>query len=195
METEYEATFWPIDKEHIRQKLSSVGAHMEYQERVMRRVVFHLPMGAPLTHGWARVRDEGDKVTMSIKQSGSALEQQKELEIVVSDFDSGIEILRSVGCIERAYQETKRELWMLDGVAITLDEWPFLEPFIEIEGVSEEVIRHASEKLGFPWQEALFCSADTLYVKKYGISLDRINKETPRLVFADLNPFETQSGK
>lgn len=195
MQIEYEATFWPIDKEEMRQKLLLVGAHMEYPERLMRRVVFHLPESAPLTHGWARVRDEGDKVTMSIKQSGSELEQQKELEITVSDFDAGIEILRSVGCLERAYQETRRELWILDDVAITLDEWPFIEPFVEIEGVSEKAIQAVSDRLGFTWQKALFCSTDTLYAKKYNVSLDRINKETPRLVFDDLNPFTSESGK
>ena len=32
------------------------------------------------------------------------------------------ELLNTLGCQERAYQETKRELWKLDGVEITIDE-------------------------------------------------------------------------
>jgi hypothetical protein len=30
-----------------------------------------------------------------------------------------------------------------------IDEWPFLEPFIEVEGGSELGVRQVSEKLGF----------------------------------------------
>ncbi|MBP9772190.1 MAG: CYTH domain-containing protein [Candidatus Pacebacteria bacterium] len=193
METEYEATFWPIDKDTVRSLLQTAGATMKYPERLMRRVVFYLPPTSPLTGktAWARVRDEGDKITMSIKQLAKhdEISDQKEVELTVSSFETGIEMLRLIGCEEKAFQETKRELWELDGVQITIDEWPFLQPFIEIEGQTEEVVRTVSEKLGYKWSDALFCSADLIYMKQYGITHARINDETPRLAFSDPNPF------
>jgi adenylate cyclase class 2 len=190
MQIEYEATYWPINKDEVRSRLQKAGAICSYPERLMRRVVFHLHPDAPLKNAWARVRDEGDRITLSLKQSGSELEEQKELQMDVSDFESAVEILKNVGCIERAYQETRRELWRLNDVDITIDEWPFLEPCVEIEGSSEASIKEVSEKLGFSWDAALFCSADVLYTKRYAITLDDINKRTPRLCFEDTNPFD-----
>lgn len=190
METEYEATFWPIDKDALREKLAAAGAVLSYPERLMRRFVYYLPSSSPLTHAWARVRDEGDKVTMSIKQSGTAIADQKELEIIIDDFDQGVAILRNLGCDEKAYQETKRELWTLDGTDVTIDEWPHLKPHVEVEGPNEESVRKASEKIGFAWDDAKFCSIDVLYTLQYPITTDIINKQTPRLVFNEPNPLE-----
>jgi adenylate cyclase class 2 len=78
---------------------------------------------------------------------------------------------------------------MLDGVEITIDEWPFLDPLVEVEGRDESEVRAVSEKLGFKWSDAKFCPAGEIYVEKYGVTPDRINNHTPRLVFGDPNPF------
>lgn len=37
-----------------------------------------------------------------------------------------------------------------------IDEWPWLKPFIEIEGETEEVIKATAEKLGLSWSDAVF---------------------------------------
>ncbi len=193
MHTEYEATYWPINKDELRTILSGLGAEKLYAEHSMRRYVFHVPMGSPLASSgaWVRVRDEGDKTTLSIKQitNTEKIEGQKELEIVISDFETGTAILKALGCAEKAFQETKRELWMLNDVQITLDEWPFLEPFVEIEGTNEEQVRTVCEQLGYDWSKARFCAADTLYAEKYGIREERINSQTPRIAFNEPNPF------
>lgn len=189
MPTEWEASFWSIDKEAMRATLGAAGATCIYPERTMRRFTFFPPEGTPLKKSWVRIRDEGDKITMSIKQVGTTLEEQKELEICVSDFEVGAEFLRTLGCKEKAYQETKRELWSLGDVAITIDTWPFLEPLVEVEGSSEEAIRTVSEQLGFNWSEARFTSVAEAYIEKYGVPYERINTGTPRLVFEGPNPF------
>jgi len=81
-------------------------------------------------------------------------------------------------------------LWkIIDGLEITIDEWPFLEPFVEIEGDSEESVKNVAEKLGFNYKDALFCSIDTLYSKKYNLSENVINNRTPKIVFDMKNPF------
>jgi len=190
MEIEYEAVFTNIDKEAFRETLKAAGASLERPEYIMTRSAFNLPVIANTKRGWARVRNEGDKVTMSVKViDGDGIESQKESCVTIDDFAQGVTLLTALGCMEKAYQESKRELWILDGVEVTIDTWPFLETFIEVEGKSEAEVRAVSEKLGFNWIEAKFCAVDTLFSEKYGISQDQINNSTPHIVFDMENPF------
>lgn len=190
MYTEFEATYTEIDKDEVRTKLKEVGAELIKKEFLQKRTVFNLPKGHEIKGGWLRVRDEGGKITMSLKVvDGDKIENQKEIELIVDDFESAVSLLKTIGCKNKAYQETKRELWELDNVEITIDEWPFLPPFIEVESDSEEKVKSVSEKLGFDYSEAKFCAVDTLYAEKYKITEDRINNHTPRIVFGDENPF------
>ncbi|MDD5589955.1 MAG: hypothetical protein PHQ47_02140 [Candidatus Portnoybacteria bacterium] len=48
--------------------------------------------------------------------------------------------------------------------------------FIEIEGKSEQGVKDAAKKLGFDYKDALFCSADMIYGRKYNL---------PEIVFTD----------
>ena len=190
MDIEYEATFINVDKEKIREKLKMVGAELVKPEFLQKRVVFDMPDGHAIKGGWLRIRDEGDKTTMSLKVvDGDKIENQKEISLEISDFQKAESLLVATGCQKKAYQENKRELWLLNGVEITLDEWPFLEPFVEIEGKSEELVKKTAQELGFSYKEALFCSIGTLYCKKYSILPEVINNKTPYIKFDGRNPF------
>ena len=189
MEIEYEATFENINKDEIRKKLKNAGATLVKPEFLQKRIPFYLPGENVTGKGFARVRDEGDKITMSYKLfDGDKIENQKELCIEVSDFDKAVELLELLGCKKKSYQESKREIWKLDEVEIMIDEWPFLEPFVEVEGKSEEEVRKVSEKVGFDYSKALFSNSALLYQKKYNISNNKINVE-PLVVFDMENPF------
>jgi adenylate cyclase class 2 len=193
MSIEYEATFPDIAKDLVRANLEMAGARLVKKEFLQKRSVFHLPGGVEIDKAWLRVRDEGDRVTMSYKHldesKGFKIENQKEILLIVNDFDAAENFLLTIGAEKKSYQENKREIWELDGVEIDIDEWPFLEPFVEVEGLSEEDVRLACSKAGFDYQEAMFCSVDTLYSQKYGIKKDTINNHTPEITFEN-NPFE-----
>lgn len=190
MNIEYEAKFTNINKEEMRKRLIEVGAQLVRPEFLQKRVVFHLPEGHEIKGGWLRVRDEGDKITMSLKViDGNEIKNQKEVCLVVDNFNEAEKFLTAIGCRKKSYQETKREVWKLDDVEIMIDEWPFLEPFVEIEGNSEESVKLIAEKLGFDYSQAIFSATDELIHRKYGISLDKINNETPRISFDMKNPF------
>ncbi len=190
MQVEFEATFVNVNKDEIRAKLKVVGANLLRPEFMQRRVVFNMPEGHEIKGGWLRVRDEGDKNTMSLKVvDGEGIERQKEVEITVNDFNVAVTLLESIGCQKKSYQESLRELWELDGVDITIDEWPFLEPFVEVEGNSEEVVKAVSEKLDFNYSTALFDSVDAQYSSKYNITIDQVNQRTPVILFDMENPF------
>jgi len=190
MQIEYEATFINIDKDEIRARLKKAGATLIKPEFLQKRLVFNLPSGHEINGGWLRVRDESDKITMSLKVvDGNKIENQKEICLKIDNYEEGINFLETLGAERKAYQESKRELWILDDVEITIDEWPYLEPYVEVKGRSEEKVKTVSEKIGFNYSEALFCSVDTLYNKKYGTPIDVINKNTKLITFTDPNPF------
>ena len=190
MDIEYEATFKNINKNEIRKLLKKVGARLIKPEFMQKRVVFHLPKGHEIKGGWLRVRDEADKITMSLKViDGNKIKDQKEICLTVNNFEEAENFLVLIGCEKKAYQENKRELWKLNNVEIMIDEWPFLEPFIEVEGKSEKTVRQVCKKLGLNYSEAIFSSTDVLIQQKYGISLDRINNKTPKIIFNMKNPF------
>ncbi|MBA4319540.1 MAG: class IV adenylate cyclase [Flavobacterium sp.] len=190
MEIEYEATFLDINKEKIREKLKEAGAKLVKPEFTQKRIVFNLPKGHENRDAWLRVRDEQDKITMSYKEiNGKNIEEQKEINLVINNFKAGEEILKSIGCQRKSYQETKREIYELDGVEICIDEWPFLEPFVEVEGKSEKEVKAVSEKIGFDYSKALFCGTTLIYSMKYNLPCEIIDNNIPRITFDMKNPF------
>jgi adenylate cyclase, class 2 len=193
MDIEFEATFTNIDKDQIRTKLKKLGAELIKSEFLQKRVVFNLPKGNEIKGGWLRVRDEGDKITMSLKVvDGNKIHNQKEIYLKINDFNEATKFLETMGCEKKAFQENKRELWELNGVEVCIDEWPFLEPFVEVEGPSEEMVKGVSELLEFDYSTALFCAVGTLYNLKFGISEHIINNQIPEILFNMKNPFTNQ---
>lgn len=191
MNIEFEATFSNIDKNDIRKKLKDLDATLVRKEFLQKRSTFHVPKECALEKSWLRVRDEDGKITLTLKSSGkqSSIEDQKEIELEVDNYKSAVLFLEKIGCKQKAYQETKREIWKLNGVEIMIDEWPFLEPFVEIEGKSEDVVKDISEKLGFDYSEASFGPVSILYSRKYGVAEKFVNNEVEEILFEGENPF------
>jgi len=190
MQIEFEATFPDIDKNLIRKRLNKSGAKLIKPEFLQKRSVFNFPKGHEIKGGWARVRNEDEKNTMSIKiVDGSKITDQKEICLQIDNFKKAKQFLKILGCKEKAYQETKREIWNLNNVEITIDEWPFLEPFVEIEGRSEKAVKQVARKLGFDYKKAFFGAVGTLYGRKYNFREDVFNNQTSKIVFNMNNPF------
>lgn len=185
MKTEYEAKFLGINKKHVVQDLISLGAELVHKEILMKRAVF-FPLD-DLEHSWIRVRDEGHKVTMSYKQMSTAenIEGVKETELEISSFEDSITFLESIGLERKSYQETKRMRLRAEGIEFDIDTWPGLDPYIEIEGESEEIVRKWAEKLGFSWDDAVFGGSEQVYAKKYNV--------TPEFVMHNREPITFES--
>lgn len=191
MQIEYEATFENVDKDEMRARLKKAGAKLVREEFLNKRIILDIPKGHEIPGAWIRILDNGEKITQTLKiiRKDCKIEDQKELEIKVENFEDTVELFQAIGCRKVSYQENMRELWVIDGTEITIDSWPFLETFIEVEGKSEEVVRIISEKLGFIWTNAIFCGIGNLYCRKYEITLDEFHQAAPKLTFDMENPF------
>lgn len=167
MNTEYEVKFCGIDIEAIRETLKNNGGDLENPMRLMRRVVIDTPE-LKEKDAFLRVRDEGGKITLTYKQfQGSGVDGAKELEVTVSDFQTTVDILKAVGLDYKSFQESKRETWTIDDAEVVIDEWPWLKPYIEVEGPSEESVRNACQKLGLDWDKAIFGDVMAAYRTEY----------------------------
>jgi adenylate cyclase class 2 len=192
MNTEYEATFLNINKEALVEKLIAFDAELMRPEHLQRRVTFHLPKEKKDSNTWLRVRDEGGNViTMTLKSvEGRTISGQKEIEILVSNFEDSVALLESIGCERKSYQESKRETWIMDDVQITFDTWPFLSTYIEIEGATEDAVKKISRKLDFDYDEAIFDTVNSIYKRKYGKTLDELDEVILKSFTFDIqNPF------
>lgn len=182
MNIEFEATFLQVDKEDVRERLREAGAFLVHEEYLMKRSVFDPPHH--IDGGWLRVRQEYENITLSFKVvDGNKITDQKEVELVINSFEEGELFLTSIGATKKAYQETLRELWKLDDVDITIDTWPGLHPFVEVEGESEEVVKKVSEKIGFDYTDAEFCEVSLIYEKELGIPSDIMKDDMPLITF------------
>lgn len=183
MKTEIEVKFVDVDIDDVRSRLQRAGATLVQPMRLMRRQVFHLVDRSK--DAYVRVRDEGDKVTMTYKQFDEiGLHGAKEVEVMVTNFEDTRNILQYAGLMPKSYQETRRETWLLDGVEVVIDEWPWLRPFIEIEGESEEAVRRTAAALGFEWEAAVFGAATEAYRQQYSdIPQDFIMDDVPEIKF------------
>lgn len=190
MKTEIEVKFINIDIEKVRETLKSVGATLHTPMRLMRRALVETEQMAK-DDSFLRLRDEGDKTTLTYKQfRENSLTGAHEHEVTVSDFDTMRDILLSSGFEFQTVQESKRETWGLDGVEIVIDQWPWMNPYIEIEGESEENVQEVAARLGFEWKNAVFGGADVIYHLEYPKMTVRGVIDIPSVRFEDPVPQE-----
>jgi adenylate cyclase class 2 len=191
MKTEYEATFLDIHREDLTKNLKGLNANLERPEYMQRRVTLELPKEKQDPNTWLRVRDEGDKVTLTLKSvDGKTITGQKEILVEVNDFGDTVALLESIGCERKSYQESRRELWRLGDVEIAIDTWPFLATYVELEGPSEEAVKEAADQLGFDYSTAIFDTVNGIYKQKYGKTLDELDREILKSFTFDIkNPF------
>ena len=180
MNNEIEATFYDVDKDEIRAKLKAAGAEMIRPEGLMRRTVYDTGK-----HSFARVRDENDKIVMTYKvySDDTIIMGCKEVNLVVDSYEEANKFMEGIGLRVKASQESYREVWELDGVEITIDTWPWIPTYIEVEGSTEDAVWSVSEKLGYKKEDAHFGSVDRVYNHYYGVDMDIVNDATPVINF------------
>ena len=191
--TEYEAKFYPVNKDEYRKKLLSVGAKLLRAERKMIRVIADSRVNSIIPKmDYLRVRNEGHLIRLSYKTTASNdgnLSDQKEIDVDVSDFEKTIKIIELLGIKFNRRQETLREEWGYKGAEITIDTWPGLDTYSEIEANSEELVKEIAQELGFDWNKKIITAAAEVYERVYNIDIEKLLEKITNISFEN-NPFE-----
>jgi len=169
---EIEAKFLEVDPKAMEKKLLGLGAVKKY-DRIFRDRVFDFS-GWPLDKdkAWLRLRDKGDKVTLSFKKrfgvSATGDAGMEEVEIKVDDFEKTTQILEKLGMEQKFNEEKRRAHFELDGVDVDIDTFPLMPSYLEIEGKSWGEVENVAERLGLDWEKRRSLSAMQIY-KEYGV--------------------------
>jgi adenylate cyclase class 2 len=127
---------------------------------------------------WIRLRKSNDKVELTVKhiyeKNDSKIQKVKEIEISVNDLEETNRILESIGLSRRNYQEKIRHSFVYKDAEIEIDEWPMLDPYMEIECDDENLINEIVEKLGLNNKKIVSLNTEQLYKEK-GIDVLKIS--------------------
>ena len=187
MNVEIEAKWTGIDPGALRNKLQAVGAVLVQSETLMRRKVYDEPTPfAVYGHGWIRVRDEGNKVTLTYKKlKDRTVNGTVDITVIVDSYDKTCALLEEMTLPFKSYQETKRETWKLGETEITIDTWPWIPTFVEIESLNETDLWSVAERLGLDKKLAMHGSVETVYQQHYDVTEDEID-QWPEITFVPI---------
>lgn len=162
---EIERAYFTFDESELKGRLKGVARHDG--EYLFRAMAFK-PTTTDMTT--MRVRDEGTRVTMTIKRTAAESRYDLEDEVEVSDFDTTVKMLELMGMQKLYYVEKLRDIWETDRVQIVFDTYPGLPAYLEIEGQTEESVVSLESVLGLAEAQN---DARGLYEQHYGITQDR----------------------
>ncbi|PIX99662.1 adenylate cyclase, partial [bacterium (Candidatus Howlettbacteria) CG_4_10_14_3_um_filter_37_10] len=174
MDQEFETHVLEINEEEIANKLRKLGAK-EDSEVFQKRWVFNIGNTGESCKGeWIRLRQVGDKTELTYKnKSGKGMSETEEIEVEVSDFEKTAKLLSKLNCNGLYYQENKRRMFKLDGIEFTIDSWPMIPTYLEVEADNEEKVKEGIKLLGLEGKDSGHLGTLTIY-KKYGIDLHSI---------------------
>jgi adenylate cyclase class 2 len=176
MAKEYETKVLDIDVEEIKKKLKELGAKEE-AELFFRRLVFDQGSDPSAKESdWIRLRTDGKKTTLTHKsRKGFGIDETDEHEVEVSDFDTTAKIFSNIKFKKQIYQENKRTIFRLEDLEFSIDTWPGIPTYLEIEAPSIERVKEGLRMLGLEGKE--FGNAPVYHIyAKHGIDLHAIDK-------------------
>lgn len=131
---------------------------------------------------WVRLRRTGNKSTLTVKhvfnKNNNKVQKVGEFEITVSNVEDTDALLFALGFAKRNVQEKIRTQYEYKGAEIDIDQWPFLQPYMEIESDDETIYDEIIDKCGYNNKMIVSCNTEELY-KKQGMNI----KEIPELIF------------
>lgn len=175
MDKEIEIRILNINKEKFINNIIEMGAKKD-SEALQKRYVYDFNPIAP--NKWIRLRTNNKKTTLTIKEilDKNAIDGTNELEIVVSDFDKANLILEELGYTHRNYQENFREIYYLNGVEISIDTWPLIPTYVELESKKEKDIKSLLALIDYEEENLTTLDVTSIYNDIYGIDVMSIKE-------------------
>lgn len=169
---EIEIRILEINEEQFIDKILSLGG-LKVGEFFQKRYVYDF--NPAVSNKWIRLRTNGEKTTLAIKEikDRNVIDGVDELEIVVEDFEKTNIILNKLGYKARNYQENYRKVYLLKNTEISIDSWPLIPTYAEIEGKNNEDVMEVLELLKDSGKETTL-DVNSIYKEIYGIDMKQI---------------------
>ena len=171
---ENELKILEVDKNEFVKKIQSMGAVTVFEHLKQCRYVYDIDPNDKSK--WIRLRTNGLVSTLTIKKilDTSKVDGTEEYEVEVSDFEETNKILNILGFKARSYQENLRSFYKLDGVEISVDSWPLIPTYAEIEGKNVDAVLKLTEKLNIDKSKITTKDVTSIYNDFYEIDLLKI---------------------
>ena len=186
MSLEIEAKFMEININDLRKKIKENGGKRVHKMVMYKRYVFDLLVSKE--KGYIRTRDENGRITITLKKYPPNTKFAKEYEILLdkqSTIEDAKELLLAQGYKIKAYHETLREKWSIDGCPeIAIDTLPGIPTYVELECKNEGQIKKVSKLLGFDMKNAKYGPYVNQYKDYYNIDID--NNIHPSITFKNI---------
>ena len=105
------------------------------------------------------------------------INEVREVEITTDNFETANKLIEERGYYKKKLVEKKRESYLLNNVEIEIDEWPLLNPYIEIEGKEPEEIYEIANLLGYKKAQTRVMNTEDVYIEN-GINLSDYEEMT-----------------
>lgn len=175
MRVQTEAKFLKVDVDEIRKRLTMIKAVIIEPMNLFELAIVSQKHAEKISsNSWIKLRTNPKHTTLSYKekvdnQPGGILRT----DIVIDSFDAALELLEKLGMFLKSFQESRREMWRVGDVEVSLNEWPWLTPYMKIVASEESAVRDVCARLGFEWSQAIFGDTTLAYVAEYpGIRLE-----------------------
>lgn len=176
---EYEVMYTDINPVQIRKKLKAIGAKRKYK-RIFKWTNFDFPdWRLHKEHSWIRLRDEGDKITLTYKQRISPSKKKNgndkgmvEISFGINDFKSAIHFFKAIGMVTKYEFEKIREHWEFKDIEFDIDKYPLIPPLLEIESSSMARVGKGIKLLGLDANKKRIQTAYQVYQEK-GIDIKK----------------------
>lgn len=178
---EYELRFININEKQLKNKITKLGGKIHNKNYKMHIINYKLPG----ENHWIRIRDEGNKKTMTIKKD-NADNFQTEHEVIISELNQADKILQSLHCKIVNIEEKYRETWHVKGAKeIVFDSYPGLPIFVEVEADTKKQLFAMCKKLNLNPSKSFNGFAEHMYNNLYGIPLPGKRRKINNLIFKD----------
>ena len=152
------------------QKLIKLNAKDEGEYKILETIFYDKNKTWIEKGKFVRIRKSKNKILVSYKhhQKHTATGTY-EIEFEVNDFNKAKLFLESLGLVAFRQQEKKRHTFRLGSITLDIDTWPNIPTYLEIEGNSEEDLKHTAQKLGLDYKKAIFENARIVIEKYYKV--------------------------
>ena len=183
MPKEYEYRFNNYIKKDIISKLKELGA--KYFGTFKFRVMVFIDQNN--SEKYIRVRDEGHRVTMTIKNNLTD-KFPIENEVIINNFDEGIKILLQLNCKKKYYYEKYREIWNYKNSEIIFDMNPGIPELMEVESSTKKELDILCKKLDLNVSNYQGFSNNVMYSELFGITIPKTLDLTFKSALKELKP-------